>query len=507
MENEIQRKLQDGIAAARRGDRNTARRLLQDVIDVDPDNELAWIWMASCVTTLSERRNCLERVLEINPNNPRARQALEALNSGADRGTQDITSGIPFEQMRQAQRRPAATTEQPTGGGVNLINIAIALLAVVAVVGGLLLFSELGIGESNPTATPTRTPQPPATRTPQPPPTREPVAFSGTSLAPTLPPTFTPTATMLPTHTPPPTATPFPLDQFQALLSSLEEGATQPGLYQMLGDGSELTWLGDGFREVVYDPSGASIAFIRDVEYPPQEEGGEPQFLPELFVAPIGDLSSAQQITELRTSIVSSPTWSPRGDALVFVNDFDGIENLWYVTPDGENLRRLTIDDTYTYRDPSWEPVVGSNRIIFASDRDSFGSTEIYSFELVEPGVEPEYTRLTNSNNSSYSPMWAYDGSRITFISDRGGDADVYIMNPDGSGQTLLTADDGGAEDRSPAFTPDALYVAFISNRLDDRFQTYLVSIRGDVLVRLTEAERNDTSIIYRPELILRLRQ
>lgn len=510
MDNDFEQTLQDGINAARRGDRNTGRRLLQEVIDQDPDNELAWIWMASCVTTLAERRNCLERVLEINPNNARARQALEALGTPA-RPAQPAGPSISIDRVRQAQRQAAAAPQPQTrrGGGINLINIAIGILFVIAVVGGLLLFSEVGIGNQNnrQAALPTRTPAPPPSRTPTPFPTREPVPFVGTSGAPTLPPTFTPTVTPLPSHTPTPTSTPYPLSEFRAVFTSLEEGAPQPAIYFMRGDGSEQNWFGDGFRDVVFDPSGQRIAFVRDVEYPPAEEGGEPEFYPELFIAPINDLNSAVQITQIKAAVLSSPTWSPEGNALVFVNDYNGSEDLWYITPDGENLRRLTLNDAYVDRDPAWEPVLGSRRIVFASDQGSFGSTELYSFEITEPGVDLVYRQLTNSNNSSYSPMWAYDGSKIAFISDRSGDADVYIMNPDGSGPTLLTRDDGEAEDRKPAFTPDARYVAFISNRQDDRFQIYMVSLQGDVLVRLTTHERNDQSIVFRPELILRLRQ
>lgn len=74
---ELEEKLKSGITAARSGNRSTARRLLEEVIAQDPNNELAWIWMASVVESTSERRICLERVLEINPRNARAREALQ----------------------------------------------------------------------------------------------------------------------------------------------------------------------------------------------------------------------------------------------------------------------------------------------------------------------------------------------------------------------------------------------------------------------------------------------
>ena len=72
-------RLREGIDAAKRGDKIAARRLLQQVLSVDGDNELALMWMASVVDSLNERRFFLERALSINPKNDRAREALRRL--------------------------------------------------------------------------------------------------------------------------------------------------------------------------------------------------------------------------------------------------------------------------------------------------------------------------------------------------------------------------------------------------------------------------------------------
>jgi hypothetical protein len=504
---DLEQKLRAGIAAAQSGDRPTARRLLEQVVEGYPDNELAWIWLASCVTTLRERRECLERVLQINPHNARAREALGKL--GAETTAQAAQGEEQVERLRRAQSQPApaprpAAAPQSAGGGLNIRNLIIGVLAALVIAGGLFGLSALGdlIQEPTPTAVVLQ-PTPLPTSTPIPTSTRTAIPFQGTSLAPTLPPTFTPTFTPTATATPLPTSTPYPLDQFVLLLASLEEGAVQPELYRMAGDGTGAEMHGSGFRDVAYDPSGLRIAFIRDVEY--TGDDGSPVLLPELFVADVNDLANAQQITQLRTTIVSGPTWSPEGREIVFTNNFGGFENLWYITPDGENLRDLTQSE-FVDRDPAWSPIPGSRRIVFASDRSSVGRTELFSFEIADPGTEPEYRRLTVESRNSYAPAWSPDGRLITFVSDRTADADIYIMEPDGTRQTLLTIDDGGAEDRSPSFTSDGRWVVFISNREDDRFQSYLVSLRGDILVRLTNHDRDDISIVYRPEPRLGLR-
>jgi TolB protein len=53
--------------------------------------------------------------------------------------------------------------------------------------------------------------------------------------------------------------------------------------------------------------------------------------------------------------------------------------------------------------------------------------------------------QLTEDEASSWSPSWSPDGQQIVFTSDRDGDADIYVMNVDGSGVTALTdnADEG----------------------------------------------------------------
>jgi len=58
-------------------------------------------------------------------------------------------------------------------------------------------------------------------------------------------------------------------------------------------------------------------------------------------------------------------------------------------------------------------------------------------------------------------------GGLIAFTSDRDGNADIYVMAPDGSGQHRLT--DDPAEDREPAWSPDRKRIAFTSDRVEGR--------------------------------------
>ena len=47
--------------------------------------------------------------------------------------------------------------------------------------------------------------------------------------------------------------------------------------------------------------------------------------------------------------------------------------------------------------------------------------------------------RLTNNSAQDEEPAWAPDGRRLAFVSTRGGNADIYVMNADGSNVAQLT--------------------------------------------------------------------
>jgi Flp pilus assembly protein TadD len=71
--------LRRGIAAAKAGQKDQARELLMEAIELDERNEQAWLWLSGVVESLNDRRICLENVLAINPDNANAKTGLEWL--------------------------------------------------------------------------------------------------------------------------------------------------------------------------------------------------------------------------------------------------------------------------------------------------------------------------------------------------------------------------------------------------------------------------------------------
>ena len=102
---------------------------------------------------------------------------------------------------------------------------------------------------------------------------------------------------------------------------------------------------------------------------------------------------------------------------------------------------------------PAQAAFPGQNgKIAFSSARDGGGTAkEIYS---MNPDGSVQ-TRLTSSDGDNNVPVWSPDGSRIAFTSTRG-PSGIWVMNADGSGQSLLIP--GGA---GPAWSPDGGRIAF----------------------------------------------
>lgn len=122
--------------------------------------------------------------------------------------------------------------------------------------------------------------------------------------------------------------------------------------------------------------------------------------------------------------------------------------------------------------------------LAFQSDRRSpdnpDGRNHIFTIDLASGRV----TQLTTGrNHHDQHPKWSPDGSRISFVSSRAGNFDLYVMNADGSGVMRLT--DHPANDFDPIWMPDMQSLIFSSER-DSRSDLYRVWIADRRVERLT---------------------
>jgi len=485
----LQEKLRQGIAAAQRGDRLAARRLLQQVLTEDGSNELAWMWMASVVDSSDERRACLERALKLNPNNARAREALRRLGV-------DVPAPVRTGETQEVDIAPGPARRLRRSNRPLYFALAAALtIILVAIVIGVLLGqgpSDAAVRQTVAAATQFQLAAPNATAAETS--TQQPTFVVGVFVTRNpnqndLPPTFTPTPTEQPSATPPPTATPYPLANFQVFFSAALSGEPQPLLYSIDADGNDEHTLGDGAvsaSDIAFSADGSQIAFIRRVL-----STGD-TLVPQLFVGPADDPSAARQITQIAGTQMSRPGWSPDGTQIVFSSDEDGDEELYVISAEGGPPIKLTDNDA-----EDSEPIFSltGREIVFSSDYNTPGSKELYTI----PAGGGTLTQLTDASGSSTSPAFSPDGASIAFVSDRSGDNDIYVMDANGQRPFLVTIDDGDADDRSPSWSPDGRWLAFVSNRGRNGFQVYLTTPSGDTLLTVTSGNFNVQSASFQP--------
>jgi tetratricopeptide (TPR) repeat protein len=73
--------LQKAIGLVQMGDKNGAIEILRELVTKDPKNENAWLWLAASFDKPENKIHCLRKVLEINPDNQKAAQALKSLTT------------------------------------------------------------------------------------------------------------------------------------------------------------------------------------------------------------------------------------------------------------------------------------------------------------------------------------------------------------------------------------------------------------------------------------------
>ena len=131
---------QKGIAAVKVGNLSLARQLLNAALAENPDNVQAWLWMSGIVHTPAEKRQCLRRVLEIDPANAAAKRGLEALgpepaaaivvDSARPQVSEPVHAATVERKDDTAPRQAAASPDRWS----NLLTVALFVAAIVLLI-------------------------------------------------------------------------------------------------------------------------------------------------------------------------------------------------------------------------------------------------------------------------------------------------------------------------------------------------------------------------------------
>lgn len=76
--------IQNALTFLRNGDKVNGKKLLLEILNDDPENDQAWVLMTAVVETEELQRECLEKALDINPDNRVAKKRLAKLGQPAN---------------------------------------------------------------------------------------------------------------------------------------------------------------------------------------------------------------------------------------------------------------------------------------------------------------------------------------------------------------------------------------------------------------------------------------
>jgi TolB protein len=94
----------------------------------------------------------------------------------------------------------------------------------------------------------------------------------------------------------------------------------------------------------------------------------------------------------------TQPRWSPRGDTILFTRRGGGGFDIWAISPDGGNERRLT-NGQGANKSAAWAP--NGRHIVFESSRG--GRTQLYTMLMDGSEQQPR----TRDRGEALSPTWS----------------------------------------------------------------------------------------------------
>lgn len=222
------------------------------------------------------------------------------------------------------------------------------------------------------------------------------------------------------------------------------------------------------------------------------------------------------------SALDSYPFWSPDGTDIAFTSFDEGHAGIRVMKSDGQNLRQVTDSDSWEFAsfDP-WSP--DGKMLLFVSGTD--GKFDLWTMKPDGSGR----VRLTEGDHivpglplSGYGADWSADGKQIVYtscffenaeiwedfattaaegspavnVSEIRTDADIWIMDADGSGRSQLTTD-GSA--RSPQWQPHGERIAYLSDRSGSR-QVWTTNPDGAGAVQVTFSEGNVSEYAWSPD-------
>jgi Tol biopolymer transport system component len=241
-----------------------------------------------------------------------------------------------------------------------------------------------------------------------------------------------------------------PEDRFSIFLLSVEDGGKQRLT-------SSPPTCAD--HSPAFSPDGKSVAFIRSSGLTSDDI---------YLISTRGE--KLQRVTADERQILSL-AWTADGREIIFSSNRGGGYSLWRVAVGGGTPERVAATGQNAY-----SPAISrqGNRLVY---NVSFLDSNIWRLDNSNADRQKSATKLISSTLQDHSPQISPDGKRIVFVSDRSGNAEIWICESDGSHPVQLTFFDGTVSG-TPRWSPDGQQIVFDS-RPAGNADIYVMSAEG----------------------------
>lgn len=461
--------LRQAIELAQANKRAEARQLILKVVGQDEENARAWMLLARVTPDLNERRTALMNVVNLEPFNTKAQQALAELE-----GKMAISRAIGDDPETRTRGRKVVR-------GILFFLLTVMTVAIIAVVVIVMIktneskegvedVTQAGATYQAQTLVAALAAEATSTAVQQ-------AIFDITNTYVAFPTaTFTPRPTLPPENTSTPTITP---------TATLTPIASPQGLTgQIIGWGGRIGAQGDTDFPVIFisvtDGSITQVSGSNRGQNVTAINTGRvvyQRYFRDVFRSELSKLDAVSGISEALsnewdgTSYVIAetewPNFTPDGRFLVF-SATSSLEDtrdiyLYDTIAGGEKLRRLTNDGS-DYNMPTISPD-GTRVVAVRSGKSPNPANPDLVLINVASGTMEDWT-TDGGETIEKTPRWSPDGKLVAYVTVGNGaeKGDIYLRTTEGIVNVLPVTRTPDIDEIFPVFSPDSRYMAYSSD-------------------------------------------
>lgn len=187
------------------------------------------------------------------------------------------------------------------------------------------------------------------------------------------------------------------------------------------------------------------------------------------------------------------PVLSPNDSIVAFMSNRSGTWSVYIMNRRDHTPSRVSRDPAGEWY-PDWSP--DGRYLVYHRRSQGAENPQLFVFDVIgrterqvthDPEVENHYAR------------WSPDGSFLVFPSTRGGDSDIYRIDPDGSDERPVLTQP--LDQGDPAISPDGSWLAFTSEVTDGGTEIFVAPLRNpDDRRQLTNHGASSYGIDWSPD-------